>query len=53
MWIDSASSSILLKTSDKSLHLIQNKKKIWTKAYGLSALEQIIPESDSYIVNYY
>lgn len=51
MWVDSRTNFILLKTSDKSLHLIQNKTKLWTQAFGLSAIAQTIPHADSYIVS--
>lgn len=50
MWVDSASSLILLKTADKSLHMIHNKTKLWTKPFGLTSISQIIPYADSYYV---
>jgi hypothetical protein len=51
MWVDDASSLILLKTSDKSLHLIQNKTKLWTQNYGLASIAQIIPHADNLLVS--
>ena len=52
MWADTPSSLILMKTTDKSLHLIntQTKTKVWTRPYGLSSLIKLVLNKDKYIV---
>ena len=51
MWVDSETKLILLKTSDKSLHLIDDDKKRWTKYHGLSYLNKVIFHNDLIIVS--
>ncbi len=50
MWADTASYMILLKTTDKSLHMIHNKKKLWTKPFGLGSISKILTRDDKLIV---
>lgn len=49
MWVDSKSRMIVLSTSDKSLHLI-NKKKVWSKPYGIYDIGKVIFYDDYFIV---
>ena len=53
VWADGDTQRILLKTMDKSLHLIHDKKKIWSKPYGLSSIIKTFTFEDKLIVSFY
>lgn len=40
IWVDSNTENILLKTADKSLHLVKGKEKIWTRQEGLTLVKK-------------
>ncbi len=40
LWVDSDSDTIVIKTADKSLHLIKGKEKVWTRQEGLTAVKK-------------
>lgn len=40
LWVDSASDAIVVKTADKSLHLIKGTNKVWTRHEGLASVKE-------------
>jgi len=53
MWSDNDTGMIVLKTSDKSLHMIHNKAKIWTRSFGLGSIVKLLHHENNIIVIFY
>ena len=38
LWVDSESNTVIMKTADKSLHMVKGSEKVWTRQEGLTEI---------------